>query len=133
MYTAFQKTTGAFFIATTLALGGQALAQQKSAPKDPTGAEASPLLRRHHEMQGIMQEMTQEMNRMREQMGDEKISADARKDLSARMKRMSAMMNRMSGLVDRPSMSEQDAKRQFEQMRKEMKSMDHPAEKPKAN
>jgi hypothetical protein len=97
---------------------------QGATPLDhPTGAEASSMLRRHHDMQQLMQDMTREMERMRDQMGDNAVPADTQKQLAAKMKRMAGLMSRMSGLMDRPTMSDADASRQLEQMRKQMDQM----------
>lgn len=92
-------------------------------PSHPMGDQASPLLRRHHEMRQLMQDMTHEMEGMRDQMGDNAMPADMQKQMASKMKRMSAMMSRMSGLMDRPTMKDEDANRQLEQMRKQMDEM----------
>ena len=92
-------------------------------PDHPTGAEASALYRRHHDMQALMQDMAQEMGRMRDRWGDNSATAETQKELARKMKGMAELMNRMSGLMDRPTMKDAEANRQLEQMRKQMNDM----------
>ena len=95
------------------------------APPSQTGTTdvVRPEVRRHHEMQKVMQDMAQEMARMQEQMGKDDLTPEMRKQMSASLKRMSDMMRRMSGLVDRPSMKDAEAKKQLDELRKQMDAM----------
>ena len=101
-----------------------AIAQQAEAPRTGPASEASPLFRRHHAMGGIMKQMVDEMQRMQGDMANlDKLPPESRKQMAQDMKRMAAMMNRMSGLADRPTMSEPEAKKQLDEMRRDMDAM----------
>ena len=91
-------------------------AQPQSAP----AAQASPELRRHHDMGALMDDMAQQLTVMREQMAKGGMTAASEKEMSAKMKRLSELMSRMSGLMDRPTMKEPEAAKQLAQMRKQM-------------
>ena len=114
----------AAFIVVAL-LSTAALAQH-AGPVTPTGpaSEASPMFQRYHAMAGVMKQMTDEMARMQGDMANaDKMTPEGRTRMAADMKRMAKMMRRMSGLADRPSMSDPQAKKEFDDMRREMDAM----------
>ena len=119
------RLAGATILAAALVVSPATFAQApgEAAPQTGPASEASPLFRRHHAMAGIMKEMMQEMGRMQEEMERGEPTPEMRKQMAAEMKRMSEMMRRMSGLADRPTMKEPEARRQFEQMQKQMDEM----------
>lgn len=85
------------------------------------GAPAQTNVSRHHQMAGeMMKDMSQEMNKMTEEMSRGEPSPDQKKQMSRRMEGMSKMMHRMSGLLSRPAMKEADMQKQMEQMRRRM-------------
>jgi len=97
---------------------GQDRPQQSSA-----AAPASPELRRHHAMRGLMDDMAQEISGMREQMAKESMTPKSQREMSARMRRLSEVMRRMSGLMDRPTMKEPEMAKQLDRMRKQMEAL----------
>lgn len=113
------------FLATSLVPGTSGAQPSAQGAPDPAkaGAPASPELRRHHAMQGLMEDMAQQMTLMREEIAKGTMSPEAERAMSSRMKRMSEMMSRMAGLMDRPAMKEPEASKQLEQMRKQMDEM----------
>lgn len=94
-----------------------------SAERAESGAEASPLMRRHHDMAALMQDMTREMGSMQGQMDKAEIAPEMRKEMSRKMKGMADLMRKMSGLIDRPTMKDAEADRQLGEMRKQMNEM----------
>ena len=120
----FQSYIAATIACAALTLPALSTAQPLSeAPRTGPASEASPMFQRHHAMAGIMQDMVKEMSRMQEQMSAGPPSAEAQREIAAKMKRMSRMMQRMAGLADRPTMSEPEARKQYEKMRREMDEM----------
>ena len=83
----------------------------------------SPELRRYRQMSEIMRDMTNEMNKMTEEMAKHDVTPEMRKRMTVRMNEMSAMMKRMAGLQDRSSMKEHDAQKHTEEMRRQMDAM----------
>lgn len=78
----------------------------------------------HHRMlQQMMKDMTTEMAGMTEAMSKGDLNPQIRSQMADRMRRMSGLMRRMSGLASRPAMSEPEAEKQMEQMRKSMDRM----------
>lgn len=78
----------------------------------------------HHRMQyQMMRDMTQEMIRMTEQMSQNELMPEQRRQTAARMVLMSTMMRRMSGLAARPAMREREWWKQMGEMRKQMDGM----------
>ena len=71
----------------------------------------------------IMKDMTDEMNRMTEQMSHGEPTPEERQQMTKRMGAMSAMMRRMSGLGSRPAMNEAGQQKQMDRMRKQMDEM----------
>jgi hypothetical protein len=97
---------------------GQDRPQQSSA-----GAQASPELRRHHAMRGVMDDVAQEIAGMREQMAKDSMTPESQREMGTRMKRLSEVMRRMSGLMDRPTMKEPEMAKQLDEMRKQMEAL----------
>ena len=116
-----------FATATLLCLPALAMAQ--SLPHEPaqTGpaSEASPMFRRYHDMPKLMESMAGEMARMQHEMEAGPLAPDAAREMAGRMETMARMMRRMSGLADRPSMTDADAKREYDQMQREMETMEN--------
>lgn len=115
-------------IATALAIAAPAALAQTPAGEPPvtqTGpaSEASPLFRRHHSMAGIMKRMVEEMSAMQAEMDKGEPTPEARHAMARKMKEMSALMRRMSGLADRSTMSSAEARRQAEEMERQMDAM----------
>lgn len=108
-----------------LALAPLASFAQTPAPDKPfqgTGAAASPELRRHHEMQPLMDEMAAEVARMRDRMAKGDMTPAAARGMGAEMQELSAMMRRMSGLIDRPTMRAPE-REQIEEMRRQLEAL----------
>ncbi|HZC25274.1 MAG TPA: hypothetical protein VE866_18215 [Candidatus Binatia bacterium] len=81
-------------------------------------------LRKHHELQQVLDDMARTMAWMQEQMDKGELAPEARKDMASSMKKMSAMMHRISALLHRPLMSDAEATGQFETMRRQMDEME---------
>jgi hypothetical protein len=77
----------------------------------------------HQQIYQMMKDMTEEMSRMTEQMGDAKLGPAQRVQLARRMARMSVMMRRLSGLAARPALKEPEWQRRMGQMRRQMDEM----------
>jgi hypothetical protein len=109
-------------LAFPLASPAQPAGQDRPQPSSP-GAQASPELRRHHAMRGVMDDMAQEIAAMREQMAKETMTPESQREMAAQMKRLSEVMRRMSGLMDRPTMKEPALAKQLDQMQKQMEEL----------
>ena len=109
-----------------LCMPASAIAQSPPHEALQTGpaSEASPLFRRFHEMPKLMDSMAAEMVRMQREMQAGPLAPEAERDMASRMETMARMMRRMSGLADRPSMTDAEAKREYEQMQREMDAME---------
>ena len=92
-------------------------------PSTAPSYDASPQLQRHHRMAELMEQMQTQMGAMSKKMADPKLTTQERKAMSEDMKRMTSMMRRMSGLVDRPSMKDAEARKQIDDMAKQMSAM----------
>lgn len=71
----------------------------------------------------MMEDLTQEMASMTEQMSRGEFTPDQRLQMAQRMGRMSMMMRRMSSLAALPTMKEADQKKKMQQMRRQMDEM----------
>jgi TolA-binding protein len=109
-------------LAFPLASPGQPTGQDRP-QQSSSGAEASPELRRHHAMRGVMDDMAQEMAVMQEQMAKDTMTPGSQREMAAQMKRLSELMRRMSGLLDRPTMKEPEMAKQLDQMREQMEEL----------
>lgn len=95
-----------------------------SGPAATAGYEAAdPRLQRYGRMGELMEQMQEEMGAMSKRVADPKLTAQERKTMGEDMKRMASMMRRMSGLVDRPSMKDAEARKQMDDMAKQMSAM----------
>lgn len=77
----------------------------------------------HQAMYDLMKDMSQEMNKMTEEMSHGPLAPEQQKQMAQRMKRMSTLMQRMSGLQAKPAIKEPEAQKQLRQMRKQMDDM----------
>jgi len=109
-------------LAFPLASPAQPAGQDRPQQSGP-GAQASPELRRHHAMRGVMADTAQEIAAMQEQMAKDTMTPESQREMAARMKRLSEVMRRMSGLMDRPTMKEPEMAKQLDQMRKQMEAL----------
>jgi hypothetical protein len=88
-----------------------------------TGAAASPELRRHHDMQPLMDEMAAQLVRMRDQMAKGDMTPAAEREMAAQMQELSGLMRRMAGLIDRPTMQSPERERQLAEMRRQLDAL----------
>ena len=112
----------ALLLATSLIAAAPPL-QAADQPSTAPSYDASPQLQRHHRMAELMEQMQTQMGAMSKKMADPKLTTQERKAMSEDMKRMTSMMRRMSGLVDRPSMKDAEARKQMDDMAKQMSAM----------
>jgi exonuclease VII large subunit len=78
----------------------------------------------HHQLQyRMMNEMTQEMTRMTEQMSRGELSPEENKKMGEQMSRMAKLMLFMSGLAARPAHNHAQLQKQMDQMRAQMSEM----------
>lgn len=71
----------------------------------------------------MMNEMTQQMTRMTEQMSRGALNPEENKKMSGQMRRMAKMMQFMSGLAARPAHTHAQLQKQMDQMRVQMNEM----------
>ena len=108
---AFIVCLGAFAAAPVNAQGSVA----------PTWSDA---VSQHHQLQyRMMNEMTQQMAGMTEQMSRTDLSPAESKKMGEQMSRMAKMMHFMSGLAARPAHTHGQLERQMDQMRAQMVEM----------
>ena len=94
----------------------------------PISAQSSPSLDKpsvseHHQGEHqLMQDMSQEMNKMTEEMSRGELTIQQRKDMSQRMERMSNMMHSMAALSG-PAMRDPESEKKMDQLRREMDQM----------
>ncbi|HSD53985.1 MAG TPA: hypothetical protein VLC47_07450 [Burkholderiales bacterium] len=104
---------------------------QTSAPDTAyrgTGAAASPELRRHHDMQPLMDDMAAQLAKMRDRMAKGDMTPAAEREMAAQMQELSALMRRMAGLIDRPTMQTPERERQLAELRGQLDALNraHP-------
>lgn len=105
-------------VALGLLAAARANAQSSTAP---TWADS---VSQHHQLQyQMMNEMTQEMARMTEQMSRSDLSPEDDKKMAEQMGRMAKMMQFMSGLGARPAHTHTQLQTQMDQMRARMDEM----------
>ena len=90
-----------------------------------SGSEpGQPAVSQHYQLlYGLMQDMSEQMAKMTEDMSQGPLTPAQRKHMSQSMERMSEMMRGMSGLIRSPDMKSSAAYRQMDQMRKQMDEM----------
>ncbi|HSD41290.1 MAG TPA: hypothetical protein VLD36_05435 [Burkholderiales bacterium] len=123
--TSLESLSAAVFVVSLLfpiASPGQPTGQDRP-QQSSSGAQASPELRRHHAMRGVMDGVAQEITQMQEQIAKDTMTPASQREMAAQMKRLSQVMSRMSGLLDRPTMKEPEMAKQLDQMRKQMEEM----------
>lgn len=92
--------------------------------QSPTAPTSQDEVSEHHQLQyRMMNEMTQEMTRMTEQMSRGDLSAEDSKKMSEQMRRMAKTMQFMSGLAARPAHNHAQLQKQMDQMRAYMNDM----------
>ena len=118
------KRTAVSMMAFVMWLGIFSAAPVSAQPT--TGAARQTGVSEHHQMMaGMMKDMSEEMNKMMEQMAGGKATPEQSKQMSQRMESMSKVMHRMSGLYSRPAMKGPEMQKQMDQMRKQMGEMPH--------
>jgi uncharacterized coiled-coil protein SlyX len=91
---------------------------------NPSTSTLNDVVGRHHQMQQMMmQDMTQQMTRMTEQMSRGQPTPKESKAMAGQMSRMSRMMHFMSGLEARPAHTDAEMRKQMDQMQAQMKNM----------
>lgn len=116
-------------IALALAVTGTpALAQGMSGKMESgrttgPGYEVTAEMQRYREMAPLMRDMSQQMNKMQDEMGKGGMSSEQQKRMQMQLRDMSDMMKQMSGLADRPSMNDPETRKQVGEMRKKMDRM----------
>ncbi len=106
-------------IAVAALTAGLATTQPLAAQSGP-GYEKTQDMARYREMSDIMQDMSQDMTRMREQMAKADMTPAKHKQLAKSMKEMSSMLSRMAGFADRPAMSDAQSRKEFDSLRGRM-------------
>jgi hypothetical protein len=95
-----------------------AMAQSSIAPSGQNDTNVH-----HLRVYQMMKDMTQEMNKMTDQMSQGPLTPDQQKQMAQRMAFMSAMMRRLSGLESRPAIKHANMQKQLDQMQKQMDEM----------
>jgi len=99
-------------------------------PKDERAAEASPELRRHDDLQPLMDYTAREIDRMRAQMAKGDMTAEAQRSMAFEMKALSWILDRMAGLLARPSMKAPERAKELQKLREELEAMERTHDAP---
>lgn len=102
-----------------------AAAQNTEKPAGAAGHESTAPARLHREMQPLMRELSQSIDRMAAEMGQAG-SPEGQRVMAARMREASRMLGRMSGLLARPAHGPEE-RAQVAEMRRRLAALTRPA------
>jgi hypothetical protein len=115
----------AIALAVAAGLALPAAAQNADKPASAAGHEIAAPVRFHDEMQPLMRELSQAIDRMAGEMA-EAGSPEAQKGMAARMQELSGMLQKMSGLLARPAHGAED-RAQIAEMRRRLAAWSKPS------
>ena len=107
-----------------LVLGFGLVVTEPAQAQSTTAPPAADATSQHHrQMYQLMKDMTQEMNKMTDDMAHGPLPADRQKQMAQRMERMSKMMGGMARFGATPPMKETDWQNRMQEMRAQMDAM----------
>lgn len=115
-----KRTTSMAAIALCFGILTAASLASAQSPIGSTFQEQKPRTRHHQRIYQLLNDMTQEMTRMTEQMSQGPLPPEQRTQMAQRMAFMSTMMRRLSGLEARPAIEHGDLDKELDQMQKQM-------------
>lgn len=86
-------------------------------------AESLPELRRHDDLQPLMDYTAHEIDRMRAQMAKGQMTADAEREMAFEMRALSWILDRMAALFDRPAMKAPERAKELQKLREELEAI----------
>lgn len=119
------RVTGVALAMAAAGWASTAAGQNADMPAGAAGHETAAPVRFHHEMQPLMRELSQAIDRMAAEMGRPG-SREAQKAMAVRMQELSGMLGRMSGLLARPAHGAEE-RAQLAEMRSRLTALAQPA------